>query len=285
MPIELISTGAISPPISLDALVLPPRSYDALVMPLHRAPSGMVSNNEVISATWTYGINDTPPVTATPPSTTPPSTTPPLVPDKLVVVSPTPDLPQGDWEAKEQADRDFLLHSDLLGEVSTEGTPPDTFHDDGTVGSVMSLESAHTDQEIFKPSGQPKNSGNHVIDKMAAVMANWEEQVNKATSQVQSLPDLAIGLGRLPLTRVHDTLQGISQVSANASQAPASQPVQNSATVNMMLQNQIALQKMAEATSSFMHALDAGEVSMKLIGSPDPFVPLAPPAHFYAKML
>ncbi len=278
MPIELISTGSISPPISLDALVLPPRSYDALVIPPHRVP-GSIANTDVISATWAQDIIDIPP------ATTRPSTTPPLVPGTLAVVSPTPDLPRGDWEANVQADRDLLLHSDLLGEVSTEGTPQDTFHDDATVSAVVSLENAYTDQEIFKPSVQLQHSGNHVIEKMAAVMAKWEEQVNKATSHVQPLPDLATGLGRLPLTRVHDMMQGIGQVSANTSQAPASQPVQNSTTVNMLLQNQIAMQKMAEASSSFMHALDAGEVSMKLIGSPDPFVPLAPPAHFYAKML
>ncbi len=278
MPIELISTGSISPQISLDALVLPPRSYDALVIPPHRVP-GSITNTEVISATWAHNIIDTPP------ATTRPSTTPPLVPDKLVVVSSTPDLPRGDWEAKLQADRDFLLHSDLLGEVSTEGTPPDTFHDDGTVGSVMSLENAHTDQEIFKPSGLPKQSPEQALDRLAEVMAKWEEQGSKATLPVQNTPDLTSGFGRLPLKRVQDMLQGISQVSSNGTPAPASQPDQNLVTVNMLLQSQIALQKMAEFSGSFMHALDAGEVSVKLIGSPDPFVPLASPAHVYSKML
>ncbi len=277
MPIELVSTGSISPLISLDALLLPTRLSDALVIPPHRVP-GTIANNDVISATWAHDIIDTPP------ATTPPSTTPPHVTGTLVAVSPTPDLPRGDWEAKMQADRDFLLNFDLLGDVRTDGTPPGSSQNDATVSAVMSLENAHTDKEICKPSDRPKHSQQAMLDKMDEVMAQWQAQVSKAMSHVQTGPNLPKDLGNLPLTHLLDTMQGVHQLSLNAPQAPVSQPVQNLVNVNMLLQSQIAQQKMAEATSSFMHALDAGDVSVKIIGSPDPFVPLAPPS-FWAKML
>lgn len=277
MPIELVSTGSISPLISLDALLLPTRLSDALVIPSHRVP-GTIANNDVISATWAHDI------IGTPPATTPPSTTPPRVPVTLVEVSSTPDLPRGDWEANEQAIRDFLLHSDVPGEVRTDGTPPGSSQNDATVSAVMSLENAHTDQEIFKPSDLPKHSPERALERMAEVLAKWKEQVGKDMSDVQSDPNLTFEYGHLPLTRVPDMMNANHQLGLNAPQAPMSQPVQNLVNVNMLLQSQIALQKMAEATSSFMHALDAGDVSVKIIGSPDPFVPLAPPS-FWAKIL
>lgn len=274
MPIELISTGSISPLISLDALLLPARSYDSLVIPLHRVP-GPVSNNDVISATWTHDTLDTPPAT----------TPPPGVPVTLVEVSPAPDRPRADVEANEQAIRDFLLHRDLPGEVRTDGTPPGSSQNDATVSAVMSLENAHTDQEIFKPSDLPKPSPERALERMAEVLAKWKEQVGKGMSDVQSDPDLTFEYGHLPLTRMPDMMNANHQLSLNASQAPVSQPVQNLATAYMLLQSQIELQKMAEATSSFMQALDAGDVSVKLIGSPDPFVPLAPISHWHSTIL
>ena len=273
MPIELISTGSNSPVISLDALLsLPPvRSSDALLIPPHRVP-GTIANNDVISANLTQNIIEMTP------APTRPTTTPPLVTGTLAVVSPTPDLPRGDWEARVEADRDLLLHLDLLGKVSTEGTPPDAFHNDATVGAVMSLENAHTDQEIFKPSDRPKHVADHLLDKMAVVLEQWEEQVSKATPYAPSILDPRFGL--LPLTPVPDTKNG-----TNAAQLPSSQPDQNLATVYALMQSQIAIQKMAEATSSFMHALDAGEVSVKPIGCPGPFVPLASPSFLQSRLL
>ncbi len=245
MPIELVSTESISPLISLDALLLPARLDDALRIPLHRVPDGLVSNNEVISANWDYGVNNG----------TPPSMTPPRVPDQLEVVSPTPDTQKG------------------------------PSHDDQTVSPVTNLENAHTDLDIFKPSDLPKHSVNHVLDKIAAVMAMWDEQVNKALSQVQATPDLLAGIGNPPRTHIQDILHGTSEVKLNASPLPSSQPVQNMASTYMLLQSQIAVQKMAEASGAFLHALDKGEVSVKLIGSPDPFVPLAPPSLLASGML
>ncbi len=245
MPIELVSTGSISPLISLDALLLPARLDNALGIPPYRVPGGSGANNEVISANCDYGVNNG----------MPPSLTPPRVPDQLVVVSPTPDDSKG------------------------------PFHDDGTVSPVTVPENAHTDLEMFKPSDRPLHSVEQLLEKMAAVMAKSEEQLNKVMSQVQTATDLMTEFGKLPLTPVHDMVHGTSQVGMNAPQIPASQPVQNMATVYMLLQTQMQAQKMAEASGAFLHALDKGEVSAKIIGSPDPFVPLAPPAHFYAKML
>lgn len=272
MPIELLSTGSTVPSISLDALTLPAQSYDSLLMPPRRVPVGMVSNNEVISANWIHALNDVPPATMPPPATTPPR-----VPDPLVVVNLT--LDRAPDHVNDQALRDFLRQSDTFGEELTDVTPPVPVHDDPAVGPVMNLESAHTDQGFFKQSDLPKHSINQVLDKMAAAMAKWEEQHNKALSQVQTTPDLTSGFGRLPLMPMPDPTHGSNQIGANASHAPVSQPLQNLATVTMLLQSQIAAQKMAGAAAEFWDALEKGNVSVKPIGSQGPFVPLAPPSY------